>query len=682
MGKANVDTGEIEQLKGRRTKERAKATKQINELKSLFTKVHEDSQSLARYELDYAIEIGESHLSLLQDLETQLKDVGAEDPESTHIADLHRAIGLGKRLLSGLREQAAVPVTPHIQHQATFKIDFNLPKFNGDLLAWPEFWEIYEASVHQNLAYSPVQKYFYLKQHLTGAAARAIQGLPLTAENYPEAIKILQGRFGKDDVRKDTLVAKLLGLPGVADEDNIRSLRMFIDEVTTGVRSLRALNATSIGEVLLPVLKGKIPATWRLQWARLRRERAAEEESGEFEAFLRFLQQEVECQEESVQVLCQKKSEESSQSTSRATTSVLSAQRADSRPKKTLTCSVCKQGPHRLYKCSQYQEMSVDDRWAAVKRAGACFQCLGEHHVRDCRSGTCRHCHRPHHSSLHRPSARTANAVQSDGGSTDSRARAVAPTVPPAPFMPRQSNQQSTGHVMSSEAQPTQPSPLWRYNAQGNREQKSYLQTALVEGRGPQGTRTLRALLDGGSDASYIRKAVAEEMNLTVIGSGTLACIGFQERAEEPRTYSRVSIELKGRHGEEAREFRLWTSDRLCAPMPSVELPAGVAEGIVLADDFSGGDIDILIGSDQFYRAVLIDCVVLGETLRALDTIFGYVIHGVDSSTGQPARHTYHCRQVEQMWDLDTIDIVPELENSEKTLPEPTWNQEEKRYEM
>ena len=43
---------EIEKLKIRRGKERAKATKYINELKSLFNTLHEDAQSAAQYELD------------------------------------------------------------------------------------------------------------------------------------------------------------------------------------------------------------------------------------------------------------------------------------------------------------------------------------------------------------------------------------------------------------------------------------------------------------------------------------------------------------------------------------------------------------------------------------------------------------------------------------------------------
>ncbi|KAF0310149.1 hypothetical protein FJT64_018774 [Amphibalanus amphitrite] len=108
-------------------------------------------------------------------------------------------------------------------------------------------------------------------------------------------------------------------------------------------------------------------------------------------------------------------------------------------------------------------------------------------------------------------------------------------------------------------------------------------------------------------------------MRLEVVGFDTFACVGFQERVEEPQR------------------------------------PEGLEENIELADDFSGGQVDILMGTDQYYKVVLRNCVVLDESLRALDTIFGYVIHGKSTSSGQPIRHVYHCRQVEQMWDLDSI---------------------------
>ena len=51
-------------------------------------------------------------------------------------------------------------------YHGKFKIDFTLPKFRGDPLAWTEFWELYAASVHKNPKYAPVEKFVYLRSHL------------------------------------------------------------------------------------------------------------------------------------------------------------------------------------------------------------------------------------------------------------------------------------------------------------------------------------------------------------------------------------------------------------------------------------------------------------------------------------------------------------------------------------
>ncbi|KAF0306746.1 hypothetical protein FJT64_002367 [Amphibalanus amphitrite] len=109
------------------------------------------------------------------------------------------------------------------------------------------------------------------------------------------------------------------------------------------------------------------------------------------------------------------------------------------------------------------------------------------------------------------------------------------------------------------------------------------------------------------------------------------------------------------------------------------EQPEGLDENIELADDFSGGQVDILIGTDQYYKVVLRDCVVLDESLRALDTIFGYVIHGKGTATGQSTRHVYHCQQVEQMWDLESMGKTPDPE-AQKLQREPEGNSQEERY--
>jgi hypothetical protein len=57
----------------------------------------------------------------------------------------------------------------------------SLPTFNGDSLKWQRFWDSYKSAVHDNPSLGDIQKFNYLKAHLSEEAARSIEGLPLTA---------------------------------------------------------------------------------------------------------------------------------------------------------------------------------------------------------------------------------------------------------------------------------------------------------------------------------------------------------------------------------------------------------------------------------------------------------------------------------------------------------------------
>ena len=67
-----------------------------------------------------------------------------------------------------------------------------LPNFDGYILKWPEFWDIYELSVHMHRQDIPnVMKFSYSKGALRCSAALGIAGIYVTNENYDVAIKIL-----------------------------------------------------------------------------------------------------------------------------------------------------------------------------------------------------------------------------------------------------------------------------------------------------------------------------------------------------------------------------------------------------------------------------------------------------------------------------------------------------------
>ena len=93
-----------------------------------------------------------------------------------------------------------------------------MPNFDGNILRWPEFWDIYESSVHRQ-DIPKVVKYSYLKGVLHGSAASAITGVPITNEGYDVAIQILQEKFGnKEEAIVEASYARLQRLPTVSNK--------------------------------------------------------------------------------------------------------------------------------------------------------------------------------------------------------------------------------------------------------------------------------------------------------------------------------------------------------------------------------------------------------------------------------------------------------------------------------
>ena len=120
-----------------------------------------------------------------------------------------------------------------------------LPRFSGNVMQWPSFWDSYNSSIHRNETLSEVDKFNYLRSLLERTAYEAISGLTLSAVNYQEAIEILQKRFGD----KRMIVAKhmetLLHVEVVTSDHNLRELRKLYDTVEAHTRSLIAKSTPS-----------------------------------------------------------------------------------------------------------------------------------------------------------------------------------------------------------------------------------------------------------------------------------------------------------------------------------------------------------------------------------------------------------------------------------------------------
>ncbi|XP_043230696.1 uncharacterized protein LOC122385999 [Amphibalanus amphitrite] len=265
-----------------------------------------------------------------------------------------------------------------------------------------------------------------------------------------------------------------------------------------------------------------------------------------------------------------------------------------------------------------------------------------------------------------------APVEQPSGGEVTGHTSAVGPSV--------QSPSAAAVQPPCQATSPGQGKHLYNVNAQSS----CFVQTVLVEVSGPGGVCQVRALIDGGSDSSFIRSSLAEKLGLETEEQGVFACVGFMERTEEARVYDRVSVKLTGRQGGEAT-LSFWKTDRLCVPVGTYSLPENLSlpPSVVLADDYREGPVDLLIGCDQIYQVVMWDQVEVGPGLRLIETVFGHVLHGQAQNQQTEQRRVYRCQlaDVERMWSLDAVGISAK-ETADEVPPEPTWNPEEQRYEM
>uniref|UniRef100_A0A5S6Q6R0 Uncharacterized protein n=1 Tax=Trichuris muris TaxID=70415 RepID=A0A5S6Q6R0_TRIMR len=148
---------------------------------------------------------------------------------------------------------------------------WNLPKFDGNVLLFTAFWDQFEAGVHSRSDIGDVTKFVYLRTCLEGAALDAIAGYSVTGANYNAAVTTLKSRFGRPKLIAEKHILELVQMEKCT-RPTVTELRRLHDGMSSNVRALVALNkdpnneTLSAAEVLLAVLKQKLPTIVRKRW--------------------------------------------------------------------------------------------------------------------------------------------------------------------------------------------------------------------------------------------------------------------------------------------------------------------------------------------------------------------------------------------------------------------------------
>ena len=134
----------------------------------------------------------------------------------------------------------------------------HLPTFDGNILYWQEFWDVYKTAVHEQ-DIPNVTKFSYLKGALHKTAATSIYGISVTNDNYPVAIKILCDKFGKKESIIEALYSQLQRLPLATNRFN--DIKYTYEAIEKNLRQLESQEEkVNQQRMLIQQILSKFPA--------------------------------------------------------------------------------------------------------------------------------------------------------------------------------------------------------------------------------------------------------------------------------------------------------------------------------------------------------------------------------------------------------------------------------------
>ncbi|XP_021960711.1 uncharacterized protein LOC110856534 [Folsomia candida] len=256
----------------------------------------------------------------------------------------------------------------------------------------------------------------------------------------------------------------------------------------------------------------------------------------------------------------------------------------------TKTCAACQSTAHLIQHCPEFTAYSVSARKDWIRSNNRCYNCLGNHPVKECTSKfTCSKCQRRHHTLIH----------------TD-------PTV---------------SHILMH-------SKLNRTATTDDGERGIYPTELVTPTNGQhQAIDLVRCLLDSGADQCFISSAAARRAGLSIIGKPRNFTVAG---GRSTSSLGYVTIHLRTRFHAQAKEFRIIACvlSQLTSTTPLEPFDTDKwdhLKGLPLADpDYNNPDeIDILLGT-SFVDKIMRGRKIEGEegTPSAYLTEFGYVIQG------------------------------------------------------
>lgn len=472
----------------------------------------------------------------------------------------------------------------------------HLPKFDGNMLTWLEFKDTFDSIINCNNSIPEINKFHYLRSALEGSARGVIKAIEFTSSNYKLAWELLCERYDNKNVLINNHLKSLVTVERCSKE-SYKALRYLVDHMSKNLRALDTLGQPTDkwDALVIFIIASKLDSVTYTKWEEYRATLTDYHKLENFTMFLRNRADILETMHFANMVHTDKGDRRSNYPRE---SKVNKAFVASSEHGASAKCYICPDD-HQLHGCPKFKNMSIEDRLSEISRLKLCKNCLKSgHNSFQCKSRPmCRVCKKKHNSLIHKNEPIVSNAIQD---STEVSNLPVSLSVAAA------------GQVL--------------------------LGTAIVDivNRQTGEIYQARALLDTGSQMSFITSVMKERLNLVSDKSRSIHVAGINNSISN--ISERVKVEIKSRISEFCIPIDCLVVPNIIGTLPNVQVNVqqlAIPKEFRLADPtfYKPSQIDILIGADVYWSIVNANHIYLGKNKPALqDTKLGWLVSG---PTGQ-----------------------------------------------
>ena len=665
-------TRHVDELKRLRRPQRALLVKRMNELDHELSKGEPD-KTLLQVKLDMMRNTFDKVDALDQQIVTVLATSGSDDEVDAEIGAIadyeerYRVVKVktencleGSDARSSSSDDASTRSRPtNSTNRKQYKLPkIQLKKFDGELKNWLGFWSQF-SKIHEDASLHDTDKFQYLVQSMEGGTEpeELVNSYPLTAANYPKAVAALRERYGRDSLLLQVYIRELLKLviSNVNQKDKLPLDRMYL-KLESHLRALNALNLTQADPAtwLFPLVESSLPEDVLRAWQRSPMSKPDDATSGKncLDVLMDFVKLEV--QNEQQIILARTGFHSEGDDTKRAMLKKVTKKPVEDKlptaaglqATSKVLCIFCDKG-HASKECLKARSLSLEQKKEKIKEKGLCFLCLKAGHLaKNCRPTLkCVICLKRH-------------------------CELMCPQIHGHKDVGNRGHVESTRDYAGHEAAQDTHSHL-------NCTNEVILQTLRVDVVNGKKRRTVRALLDSGSQRSYILKRTVQELNLASTGEIRLRHLLFGGSDEE-RLHKEYTVHVQSPayvRGNETIVLQVLDQQQICGQIPQMKRGVWMQElkqkSIYVADLGDDSDeVELLIGADYYGHITTGRIHQLSMGLTAIETRLGWTISGrcdqnsvKDSSVAMNVVSMYVSDAIiSQLWDLEAIGIHDEIQ--------------------